>query len=43
MKLHRGMTDSEAAAAENGLYQAILTLRDTDECKRFFLRPVHAG
>lgn len=36
MKLHRGMNDSEAAAAENGLYQAILTLRDTDECKRFF-------
>ena len=30
------MTESEATAAENGLYQAILTLRDRDECKRFF-------
>ena len=36
MKLHRGMTDSEAAAAELGLYRAVLTLRDEDECKRFF-------
>ncbi len=36
MKLHRGMTESEADAAESGLYQAILTLRDEDECKRFF-------
>ncbi|HEY5623489.1 MAG TPA: YerC/YecD family TrpR-related protein [Gammaproteobacteria bacterium] len=30
------MTDSEAAAAERGLYAAILTLRDEDECRRFF-------
>ena len=36
MKLHRGMTDSEAAAAERGLYEAVLTLRDEDECQRFF-------
>ncbi len=36
MKLHRGMTATEAAAAETGLYEAILTLRNADECKRFF-------
>ncbi|MCY3730630.1 MAG: YerC/YecD family TrpR-related protein [Rhodospirillaceae bacterium] len=36
MKEHRGMTDRQAARAQAGLYRAILTLRDEDECRRFF-------
>ena len=36
MKTHRGMTEKEAAAAETGLYQAILSLRTAEECRQFF-------
>jgi TrpR-related protein YerC/YecD len=36
MKLHRGMTEQQAAAAETGLYQAILSLRSEEECRQFF-------
>ncbi len=36
MKLHRGMDKRAAAAAENGLYRAILSLRTENECRRFF-------
>lgn len=36
MKLHRGLTEQAASAAETGLYQAILSLRTEDECRRFF-------
>ena len=36
MKLHRGMTGQQAAAAETGLYQAILSLRNEEECRQFF-------
>ena len=36
MKLHRGMTEQEAATAETGLYQAILSLRSEEECRQFF-------
>lgn len=36
MKLHRGMNERTAAAAETGLYRAILSLRTKDECRRFF-------
>jgi TrpR-related protein YerC/YecD len=36
MKSHRGMTAKETTEIEAGLYQAILSLRTADECKRFF-------
>ncbi|MFL2546706.1 MAG: YerC/YecD family TrpR-related protein [Candidatus Rariloculaceae bacterium] len=36
MKSHRGMTAEEAAAAETGLYEAILSMRTADECQQFF-------
>ena len=36
MKLNRGITEQAAAAAETGLYRAILSLRTEDECRRFF-------
>lgn len=36
MKEHRGMTSRQAAQAEAGLYRAILTLRNEEECRRFF-------
>ncbi len=36
MKLHRGMTEREAATAESALYEAVLSLRSEDECRRFF-------
>ena len=36
MKRHRGMTEHQAAEAETGLYQAILSLRSDEECRQFF-------
>jgi len=36
MKIHKGLTPRQEAAAERGLFQAILTLRSTDECRAFF-------
>ena len=36
MKMHKGLTHRQEAAAERGLFQAILTLRSTDECRAFF-------
>lgn len=36
MKEHRGVSARQARQAEYGLYEAILTLRDADECRRFF-------
>ena len=36
MKLHRPMSARQEALAERALYQAILTLRTSDECRAFF-------
>ena len=36
MKTHKGLTHRQEAASERGLFQAILTLRSTDECRAFF-------
>ena len=36
MKTHKGLTPRQEAAAERGLFQAILTLRSVDECRAFF-------
>ena len=36
MKTHRHFSAAEEAAEERALYRAILTLRDPDECERFF-------
>lgn len=36
MKTHKGLTARQEAAAERGLFQAILTLRSMDECRAFF-------
>ena len=36
MKNHRGMSARAAARAEAGLYRAILTLRNEQECRKFF-------
>ena len=36
MKIHRGLSPRQEAAAERGLFQAILTLRSTEECRAFF-------
>ncbi len=36
MKIRTRMQPSEAEKAEQGLYQAILTLRDVRECQQFF-------
>jgi TrpR-related protein YerC/YecD len=36
MKLHRGITGTEAEIAETDLFQAILTLDTEQECRRFF-------
>ena len=36
MKEHRNLNSRQERAAERALYEAILTLRDVDECRRFF-------
>ena len=36
MKDHRGLSSRQERAAEQALYEAILTLRDPGECRRFF-------
>jgi TrpR-related protein YerC/YecD len=36
MKAHKGLSGRQEAAAERGLFQAILTLRSTEECRAFF-------
>jgi TrpR-related protein YerC/YecD len=36
MKLHRPLSARQAARAERSLYQAVLTLKSTDECRAFF-------
>ncbi|HEX9772796.1 MAG TPA: YerC/YecD family TrpR-related protein [Steroidobacteraceae bacterium] len=36
MKTHKGLSSRQEAAAERGLFQAILTLRSTEECRAFF-------
>jgi TrpR-related protein YerC/YecD len=36
MKLHRPLSPRQEALAERALYQAILTLRNSDECRAFF-------
>jgi TrpR-related protein YerC/YecD len=36
MKLHRPLSPRQEALAERALYQAILTLRTSDECRAFF-------
>jgi TrpR-related protein YerC/YecD len=36
MKSHKGLTPRQEAAAERGLFQAILALRSTEECRAFF-------
>ena len=36
MKTHKGLTPRQEAAAERGLFQAILTLRSVEECRAFF-------
>ena len=36
MKLHRPIDPSQAALAEQALYEAILTLRTPAECRSFF-------
>ena len=36
MKTHRGRTARDAARAEQGLYRAILSLRNEAECEQFF-------
>ncbi|WP_428096814.1 YerC/YecD family TrpR-related protein [Candidatus Rariloculus sp.] len=35
MKSHRNLSPRSAERAERGLYQAILSLRTDDECRRF--------
>ncbi len=37
MKEHRVLSETEELAAEDELYRAILTLRNVDECRAFFL------
>lgn len=36
MKLHRPVSPRQEALAERALYQAILTLKTSDECRAFF-------
>lgn len=36
MKEHRNLSPRQERAAERALYEAILTLKDVDECRRFF-------
>ena len=36
MKLHRPLSPRQEALAERALYQAILTLKTSDECRAFF-------
>ena len=36
MKNHRNITPRQEAAAERALFQAVLTLRSTEECRDFF-------
>ena len=36
MKLHRPLSPRQEALAERNLYQAILTLHSTEECRAFF-------
>jgi TrpR-related protein YerC/YecD len=36
MKQHRNISPRQEALSERGLYQAILTLRNIDECRAFF-------
>ena len=36
MKTHKGLSPRQEAAAERGLFQAILTLRSIEECRAFF-------
>ena len=36
MKNHKGLTPRQEAAAERGLFQAILTLGSVEECRAFF-------
>ena len=36
MKPHRALTPRQETAAENALYQAILTLESVAECRNFF-------
>ncbi|MGB5104497.1 MAG: YerC/YecD family TrpR-related protein [Steroidobacteraceae bacterium] len=36
MKNHRGISPRQEAAAERALYQAVLTLRSSEECRDFF-------
>ena len=36
MKNHKGLTPRQEAAAERGLFQAILTLESVEECRAFF-------
>ncbi len=36
MKLHRPLSPRQEALAERALYQAVLTLRTSDECRAFF-------
>ena len=36
MKKHPGISPRQEAAAERGLFQAILTLRTVEECRDFF-------
>lgn len=36
MKKHRGISPRQEAAAERALYQAVLTLRSSEECRDFF-------
>lgn len=37
MKEHRPLSARQERETQRALFQAILTLRDTDECRRFFL------
>jgi TrpR-related protein YerC/YecD len=36
MKEHKGLSPRQEAAAERGMFQAILTLRSIEECRAFF-------
>jgi TrpR-related protein YerC/YecD len=36
MKIHRPLSPRQEALAERALYEAILTLKTTDECRAFF-------
>ena len=36
MKLHRPLSPRQEALAERALYEAILTLKNADECRAFF-------